>query len=726
MLRRRPGVDLALVQLDSLPAGVEELPLATDGARPGDRVHVVGCRYDVDSLWTHSGGAVRQVQTLKEGYFSAGKQLAKGARVVSAAVPINEGDSGGPLVNERGEVVGVAAAVTWEAQGAGLFIDAAEVRALADMPPPEEPQNPAAASFLGRQVYREGVRSLALVQTEGDRRSSGWLLDRSRRLLLTTAEAVGKRETVDVTFPAFRDGRVVSEAAAYRDEPRLLRENGLLTLGTVLATDARRNLALLEVASLPETAAEVRFAADDPSPGDSLHVLDSPNRLDVLWVYTAGSVRQLGRINLGQTMDGPDPDVLIVQAPLADGEGGGPVLNDRAELVGVVSGKTGPQQQVAFCLTAGEVRGFIDENRLRWEPDSAPALVQRGDVFLKARQYDRAAADFDAALRLDAHFAPALCERGRAEHLRDDDDAAVRDCGAAIEADPKLAAAYCWRAAALCRKGEARKAAADCDAALAIDPQSALARAVRGDTYRRLGDLDKALADCDEAVWLDRQLAIAYLYRGQVFAEKNDPDRAAADFTRALQFDEHLSEAFRGRGDAEWVKSDVAAALADYDQALAIRPGDAVALHGRGRALAAKGEHEAALAAFDAALKIDPRRAAVYLDRASERLRGGDRDGGLADFTEAVRLEPGRAADVLTAVERRADQETPAAWCDLCRRALTALRPLLQDQPAAQAAIDAGLAAAEAEKEGEQRAAKLRRAIAEVRGKMERGGGPAR
>ncbi len=298
-------------------------------------------------------------------------------------MPINEGDSGGPLVNERGEVVGVAVAVNWEAQGSGLFIDAVEVRALADRKSPDAAPTAEPASSTGRAVYRDGLHTLALVRTEDDRRSSGWLLDRSRRLLLTTAEAVGKRETVDVIFPAYRDGRAVSEATAYRDEDRLLREKGLLTLGTVLATDARRNLALLELASVPETAAEAKFAAEVPAPGDSLHVLDNPNRLDVLWVYTAASVRQRGRVNLGQTMEGPDPDVLIVQAPLADGEGGGPVLNDRGELVGVVSGKTGPQQQVAFCLTAAEVRGFLDENRLRWEPDSAPALVQRGDVFLE-------------------------------------------------------------------------------------------------------------------------------------------------------------------------------------------------------------------------------------------------------------------------------------------------------------------------------------------------------
>ena len=254
---------------------------------------------------------------------------------------------------------------------------------------------------------------------------------------------------------------------------------------------------------MPETAAEAKFAAEIPAPGDSLHILDNPNRLDVLWVYTAASVRQLGRINLGQTMEGPDPDVLIVQAPLADGRGRRAVLNDRGELVGVVSGKTGPQQQVAFCLTTAEVRGFLDDNRLRWEPDSAAALVRRGDVFLKARQYARATTDFDAALRLDPITPrPWRARPGRLPSGR----RAMRPCATAGRRSkrPRRWPPPTAGAAALGRKGDPRKAVADCDAALAAR------RAIRPGPCRprrRLPParrLRPALADCDEAVWLDR------------------------------------------------------------------------------------------------------------------------------------------------------------------------------------------------------------------------------
>ena len=73
---------------------------------------------------------------------------------------------------------------------------------------------------------------------------------------------------------------------------------------------------------------------------------------------------------------------------------------------------------------------------------------------------------------------------------------------------------------------------------------------------------------------------------------------------------------------------------------------------------------------------------------------------------------------MLTTVDRRADKETPAEWCELCKRALTALRPLLKDKPEWQKAIDAGLAAAAGEKDVEQRAMKLRGTLGALRGKL--------
>jgi S1-C subfamily serine protease len=326
VLKSNRATDLALVQLEQLPDGVCELPLAPEPARPGDRVFVAGNRFDLGVLWSAGAGSVRAVRTLKEGYFNSGRQLARGARVLMASVPINEADSGGPLVNEQGQVVGVSAAVAWETHGAGLFIDLSEVRAL--LATDAKPALPAEDQSIGRTVYRRSMVGVALVQYKGGSRFAGVLIDRGRRLLLTTAEAVAKEETVDVAFPVTQPSGIVVEAGYYRSQGDLLRRKGAISTGVVLAIDQRRNLALLEMGALPPGVAEPPLAKRPATTGDRVHLISHPQRLEVLWVYSFAVVRQMDRVNLGQTSDGPDPAVLIVQAPLSDGEGGGPVLDD--------------------------------------------------------------------------------------------------------------------------------------------------------------------------------------------------------------------------------------------------------------------------------------------------------------------------------------------------------------------------------------------------------------
>jgi tetratricopeptide (TPR) repeat protein len=513
------------------------------------------------------------------------------------------------------------------------------------------------------------------------------LLDRSRRLLLTTFEVVTRDQPLTVIFPIFQAGRPVAEVAFYREQHRLLQAKGVQVQGCVLASDARRNLALVELATVPDGVEDVKFAATSPAPGEPLHALGHPLRMEVLWVYTAASVRQLGHANLGQTRDGPDPAVLILQAPLGEGDGGGPLLNDRGELVGIVSGKSAPQQQISFGLLFSEIQAFLVETRPHWKPQTALEWCQRGVLFTRARQYERAIGAFTDAIRLDPAYAPAYSERAWAHHLRGVADLALADCDKALQLDPRLGTAYCHRAAALCSMGQLTKAIADCDTALRLDPSSARAYWVRGHAHLLQGDADRAVLDCDEAIWLDRRLPEAHLYRGQSFAHKGDHDRAIADYTQALRLDPRLAEAFRCRGDSYWARSDVPASLADHDQALGLDPHDARAYLGRGRALAARSEVDRAVAAYIRALQLQPR----------------------------------LLADALTEVERRVGElarggaEDVARGCDLCRGVLLAVEPLLKDRADVQTIIAKGLAAAEREMDLGERVLRLSGVLAEVR-----------
>ena len=117
--------DLALVQLDKLPANARALTLATRSSRPGETVHSVGnSGYNSGILWRYTRGQVRIVARYNIKIETGTIQ----ARVIETQGPINRGDSGGPLVNDRGDLVGVVSAfqpsdrlITWN-------IDVNEVR----------------------------------------------------------------------------------------------------------------------------------------------------------------------------------------------------------------------------------------------------------------------------------------------------------------------------------------------------------------------------------------------------------------------------------------------------------------------------------------------------------------------------------------------------------------------------------------------------------------------
>ncbi|MFN4259818.1 MAG: serine protease [Gemmataceae bacterium] len=362
VMHRDPKRDLALIEAEALPDDAVALPLARGGAAAGETVHSVGQRGDGEALWVHARGVVRQVYDTPEGYFWQGMKLAKGARVVVTQSPILPGDSGGPMVNDRGEVVGVAAAVRWQTPLACVCIDVREVRHMLAQagfeidPAPPTPPAPAA----GPEVYRQGLRSVALIQTAtASTRATGWLVDRQRKWLLTCKHVVGPNATIEATFPVRRQGQVIVAYDYYKDHRTTLRERGHTVTGRVIATDERRNLALIELESVPPDVVPLPLAQTSPVPGEALHCIGNPNGIEAVWVYSAGVVRQLVPANLEQTKEKPDPLVVLAQLPLHSRDGGAPVLNDGGQLVALTSGRDAPQQLASYCLAVSEVRAFL-------------------------------------------------------------------------------------------------------------------------------------------------------------------------------------------------------------------------------------------------------------------------------------------------------------------------------------------------------------------------------
>ena len=122
--------DLAIVQLESVPDGVQAMPLAAESVTPGQSVHSVGNPGDSGALWVYTPGKVRQVYHKKWKAQLGDETVSFEADVVETDSATNPGDSGGPLVNDKAQLVGVSHGGSVSARLLSTFIDVSEVKLL--------------------------------------------------------------------------------------------------------------------------------------------------------------------------------------------------------------------------------------------------------------------------------------------------------------------------------------------------------------------------------------------------------------------------------------------------------------------------------------------------------------------------------------------------------------------------------------------------------------------
>ncbi|MBV8229322.1 MAG: tetratricopeptide repeat protein [Planctomycetaceae bacterium] len=249
------------------------------------------------------------------------------------------------------------------------------------------------------------------------------------------------------------------------------------------------------------------------------------------------------------------------------------------------------------------------------DPNAAWAYSWRGALAAERRDWDRALADFDAAIRLGQADAATFGNRGLAWACKRQFAAAIADFDEVLRRDPNDARAYEDRADAWLALNDDERALADFDAAVRLQPGNARARCGRGVAKLRKQD-PSALDDLDAAIRLDRRCALAYVHRAGVWASRNERDRALADFDEAIRLNPWLATARDHRG-RFWIASgDPRRALVDFEEAVRLDPNQASAHRNRGVALCAVKSYSRALADFNEAIRLDPGDPEAYAGRA--------------------------------------------------------------------------------------------------------------
>lgn len=224
---------------------------------------------------------------------------------------------------------------------------------------------------------------------------TGFLVDAKRKLILTAVNVLADQENVVVFFPAESKGKISPDRGFYLAQ--YIQKKQLGIAGKLVAIDTKRDLALVELEKLPEGIPEVPLAAKGPKAGEAVYSLTNVSG-GKLWIPTGRMVKQVGRGSLPYTSPKGnfrvDALTIATDEPTKLGESGGPLLNSKGELVGVVRGvrefsmpkttttkatlagaqpaKTTEQKPAGYFIDVSEVKVFI-KNMDKFKPRPAKA-----------------------------------------------------------------------------------------------------------------------------------------------------------------------------------------------------------------------------------------------------------------------------------------------------------------------------------------------------------------
>jgi tetratricopeptide (TPR) repeat protein len=236
----------------------------------------------------------------------------------------------------------------------------------------------------------------------------------------------------------------------------------------------------------------------------------------------------------------------------------------------------------------------------------ANLLYQRANAQVYLQNYDRAIADFQAALEQERQHLGALVGLAEAYATAGRTDQALQAYGRAIQ----------------------------------TVPDNPLVYNNRGMYLQRLARHDEAIADFTRALQLDPRYTFAYTNRGFTLLESGNPQAAETDFNQSLRIDPNQPGVYSLRGTAHLAQGDLPQALTDHRRVVELDPNSAVARADLGFTLFFSGDYQQALAAFDRAVAIDPQM--QYLDPwrflTLARLDREDRAREL--FADSLKKEP--------------------------------------------------------------------------------------
>jgi HEAT repeat protein/S1-C subfamily serine protease len=249
----------------------------------------------------------------------------------------------------------------------------AQTTPVAAPPPPK-------AGTTGHRIYNGLLKSTVFIHGEavvGKHvmiwEGSGSLIDRKNKLILTNWHVVqdavkgGATSQLFVMFPEYdEEGQLITRKDRYE---RKGMQGKWAIMGHAVTTveHSVRDLALIRLDRDPPARAEVmKVAHGSASEGDTVYSLGNPGASDACWVFTQGNVRQVYHPPAYPVGGGLPEDVFVIDAniletssPTNPGDSGGPMVNDKGELVAVTHAGNMGANLMSLFIDVSEVKTLL-------------------------------------------------------------------------------------------------------------------------------------------------------------------------------------------------------------------------------------------------------------------------------------------------------------------------------------------------------------------------------
>ncbi|MFN0019162.1 MAG: trypsin-like peptidase domain-containing protein [Pirellulaceae bacterium] len=298
------------------------------------------------------------------------------------------------------------------------------------------------------KVYLEALKGTLFVsctkktgEMTENRLRSGFLIDKDNRLAVTQYSALaGEGFTVTVLAPLFIGGVLETRSTPYQE--MLNKGKGLPA--TIVAVLPKSDLAVIQLDVVPEDARPLRLAKAPGKAGQKVLVLCAAFSTKEMWTYTPGIVAGVAPRKWHEEGLGPpggpgfdfDCRVMLTEHFLVQAQMGGPVVNERGEVVAVNLG--GSVEGKTLNVDVSEIRTLLASKEVTAITKGKEAVaVDKPEKTAKptpATVEDKAKAKAETAAASKLKLAKSLAKANKR-------DAARQRCEDIIKAYPDTTAA---------------------------------------------------------------------------------------------------------------------------------------------------------------------------------------------------------------------------------------------------------------------------------------------